>query len=175
MEKVNLYIDFDGVIVDSITILYKLFKQEGIDRNDRKAVLQYLRKLDWEQLIKTSNPINNSIEWLNIIMKSALFRPAILTHITCQYEAEVKKQYIRERVPALPVYTVPKANAKSIIGCVKNAVLVDDYTPNLKEWESKGGIGIKFMQTKKEGYLYQQISSLGELFETEVKELVLKR
>lgn len=44
----------------------------------------------------------------------------------------------------------------------KDAILVDDFSGNLKEWEEKGGIGVKYTREKEESK-YKNITSLDEL------------
>ena len=46
----------------------------------------------------------------------------------------------------------------------KDAILVDDYSGNLKEWEEKGGIGVKYTR-EKEDCKYLNINNLDELLE----------
>ena len=46
----------------------------------------------------------------------------------------------------------------------KNAILVDDYSGNLREWEAKGGVGVKYTK-EKEDCEFKNITSLEELLE----------
>ena len=46
----------------------------------------------------------------------------------------------------------------------KDAILVDDYSGNLKEWEASGGIAIKFVK-EKENTEFKEIISLDELID----------
>ena len=58
----QLYIDFDGVILDTMEKTYKELEESGIDKKDNDAVTKYFRELDWEKLISETKEINNSIE-----------------------------------------------------------------------------------------------------------------
>ncbi|MDD2489994.1 MAG: hypothetical protein PHY26_01920 [Bacilli bacterium] len=171
MENINLYIDCDGVILNTIDILIYLFKKYKINVKDEMAVIKFLSQLDWDEIIKQSSQINNSIYYIKELINSNIFNPAILSHITCLQEAAAKRIYFLQNVPGLSVFLIYKLESKTTIGNVRNKILVDDYTPNLVEWEKAGGIGIKFTQYKKPNYPFFQISSLEELLITK-KELI---
>ena len=58
----NLYIDFDGVILDTITPVYNLAKKLNIDvKTQTKEVGILFSKIDWETLIEESEELSNSI------------------------------------------------------------------------------------------------------------------
>ena len=46
----QLYIDFDGVILDTMTKSYDELKKENIDRNDEKKVREFFKNADWKKL-----------------------------------------------------------------------------------------------------------------------------
>ena len=46
----------------------------------------------------------------------------------------------------------------------KGAILVDDYSGNLKEWQESGGIAVKFVKDLENGK-YTEITSLDELLD----------
>ena len=46
----QLYIDFDGVILDTMTKSYEELKKENIDRKDQDKVMEFFRNLDWKKL-----------------------------------------------------------------------------------------------------------------------------
>ena len=56
----NLYIDFDGVIKDTIKVSYKMMEDEKIDLRDRPKVIEFYKQLDWEYLLKISAEIKNA-------------------------------------------------------------------------------------------------------------------
>ena len=47
----QLYIDFDGVILDTMTKTYKALEESGIDKKDQEKVMEYFRSIDWKKLI----------------------------------------------------------------------------------------------------------------------------
>ena len=58
----NLYIDFDGVILDTITPVYNLAEKLNIDvKTQSKEIGLLYSKIDWETLIEESPALNDSI------------------------------------------------------------------------------------------------------------------
>ena len=43
----QLYIDFDGVILDTMTTSYKKIEKAGIDKKDSEKVMAYFRDVNW--------------------------------------------------------------------------------------------------------------------------------
>ena len=58
---IQLYIDFDGVILDTITKTYKVMEEENIDIKNEEQVMEFYRNLDWGKLILETPQINDSI------------------------------------------------------------------------------------------------------------------
>lgn len=140
----NLYIDFDGVILDTINVTYELLKKEGIDKKDVLTVQKFYSELDWKWLLKITPIINDAIECIIKINNTGLFNVSILTHINSLEEAIEKVKYIRKYFNDITVIPVPKAISKTKMVHTKDAILIDDYAKNLSEWVAEGGIGILF-------------------------------
>ena len=162
--KLKLYIDFDGVILNTIDISYKMLEEEKIDPKNLEAITNFYINLDWKQLLEKSEPINHSIECLKKLMESDKFDISILTHVTSKNEINEKKAYMKKKIPDLNVIFVDKKKQKCDVVECKNAILVDDYMGNLELWEKKGGIPIKFSTTGKK-YSCIAINSLDTLFD----------
>ena len=64
MEKKNLYIDFDGVILDTITPLYEEYNKLPEEKQNRDFYVSY----PWEAIIDDKYIINDSINrcWLAV-------------------------------------------------------------------------------------------------------------
>ena len=77
----QLYIDFDGVILDTMTKSYEELKKENIDRKDQDKVMEFFRNLDWKKLIEETEEINDSINEIKKICDSKKFNVYILTHV----------------------------------------------------------------------------------------------
>ena len=170
----NLYLDFDGVIVDSIKVTYKMMEEEGIDINDTKRVREFYRNLDWFKLLDEIDEINNAIKNIKKLQKTGMYKLYILTTVNSLEEAEAKIRYIRRFGLHIPVICVPKGIDKSQMVDPRNSILVDDYSGNLYPWERSGGIGVKFTSELKEnGFI--TISNLGELNEPKFMRQLIRK
>lgn len=165
MQK--LYLDCDGVILDTISRSYKMLKEEKITGEENVA--KFYSNIDWKKLIEQSGQINNSISKIKELSK--YFDIEILTHVNSEREAIVKRKYFNEEIPCINVITVPKQIKKADFVNAKNTILVDDYSSNLEYWESKGGIGVKFAPTL-EKCEYTVITNLLELIDIFIKDKV---
>jgi len=150
--KIKLYIDFDGVILDSIDVSYRLIEENGIELKDENydKIQKFFIEIDWKEIIKQSKPINNSIENIKEILKSNLYDTTILTHVNSKNEIKIKQEYLEQVLPGIDVIYVEKKHNKCDVVECKNTILVDDFMGNLELWEKKGGIPIKFSTTGKQ-------------------------
>ena len=139
----NLYIDFDGVIVNTIDITYKMANSLGI-KKDYTNYLQFFQNLNWEEVLEQAKPINDSFNEIKKIINSHKFNVFILTHVTSVHEAEAKIKLINKYLENITIITVPKSISKTKVLNTKDAILIDDFPPNLDDWEKSGGIGIRF-------------------------------
>ena len=91
----NLYIDFDGVILDTITPVYNLAKKLNIDvKTQTKEMGLLFSKIDWETLIEESEELSNSTNSIKKLKESGKFNISILTHINSLREAKAKIEFI---------------------------------------------------------------------------------
>lgn len=162
MQK--LYLDCDGVILDTINRSYQMLQEEGIfgEENVRK----FYSRICWKTLITESGQIDNSIEKIRKLTE--YFDIEILTHVNSENEANVKREYFAKELPNVNVVTVPKIINKADFVNPKDAILVDDFTKNLDYWKEKGGISIKFAVDTKL-CPYKTITDLLELLELNIK------
>lgn len=160
--KIDLYIDFDGVILDTIDITYRRLEEAGISPKDTSRIVNFYKCLDWDGLFKESKPIKNSLNNIKTLMDSNLFNICVLSHVVSDTESIAKKKYLKEKLPTLKVITITQnINKCDAVNC-KNAILVDDYMENLKLWNEKGEIPVKFSD-KGKVYDFMTISSLDML------------
>lgn len=138
MEKI-IYIDFDGVLVNTPKYIVKKTKKS-------KNKSQVLKKLPWDELLKNCNQINNNIE--NIKELSKKLNIVILTHVYSNFEANEKRKYINRYISNAEIITVPYYIKKSDAVNAKNNILIDDYKENIINWNNNGGIGILFKNTQ---------------------------
>ncbi len=169
--KIKLYLDFDGVILNTIDITYELFKRKNI--TNPEEIVDFYKNLDWNEIIKISKPINDSINCIKNIIDSNLYDISILSHVVTMEEADVKRNFLNENLPGIDLIAVDRDKNKCDVVDCRNAVLVDDYMENLELWYEKGGIPIKFSDKGKE-YDFISISNLGMLITkyNEIEELI---
>lgn len=160
MKKLYLYCD--GVILDTINPVYEEIIANGKELNEEN-VINYYQNIDWYEFILRVGDINNAIEKIKKIIASGEYDVKILTHVHSEKESKGKIKYFREVLPEIEIITVPKSIKKADFVDAKDAILVDDYTPNLDYWYEKGGIPIKFSSKNKRSK-YSKITDLEELF-----------
>lgn len=159
---IKLYLDFDGVILNTIDVTYKMLNKKNI--TNQEQIDNFYKNLDWNQLLSQCEEINHSIQNIKRLLKSKYYQVAILTHVISKEEADAKRQYLKNKIKNLEVITVNiNKNKCDEVDC-KNAILVDDYINNLELWYQKGGIPIKFSDKGKE-CKFISIQSLDELIE----------
>ena len=160
----NLYIDFDGVICNTIEVSYSMMADLGIDLNDSEKVSKFYHDLDWNLLLNKCININNSMENIKKLMNSGKFDIAILTHVNSMGEIISKVNYIRKYLKDVTIIPVPKKISKTQMINARFSILVDDYAQNLDEWKAAGGIGVRFdLDMDGKGFLV--INHLDELLE----------
>ena len=161
----NLYIDFDGVILDTITPVYNLAKKLNLDvKTQTKEIGLLYSKIDWETLIEESEELSDSIKSIKELHESKKFNISILTHINSLKEAKAKIEFINNLFEDLTIIPVPKSVSKTKMTQTKDAILVDDYSGNLREWEKEGGIGVKFSKNEIDKH-FKTINKLNQLME----------
>lgn len=164
----NLYIDFDGVIMNTIEVSYAELKKIGLDDKDpkdQKAVRKYYADLDWNILLnEKASIINDAMNCIGQILASELYEVTILSHVNSLQEAIEKVKYIRKYFRDITVIPVPREISKTEMVHTECAILVDDYVGNLQEWKEAGGIGIKF-STKLNGKGFVVIDKLDQLLD----------
>lgn len=160
----QLYIDFDGVILDTMAKTYEELDKLGIDIKDQKRVMEYFRDADWKKLIEETEEINDSINEIKKICASKKFNVYILTHINSTNEMVEKIKYLHKVLPQVTVVSVPKEIPKTEVVNPSAAILIDDFSGNIKEWQKKLGIGIKFVK-ELEGSDYPEITHLSEVID----------
>ena len=139
----QLYIDFDGVILNTTKISFHELRELNIE-NNFEAREEYFRNIDWYDRILKSEQINNSINNIKKIIDSNKFSVSILTHINSIDEIIAKTEFIRNHIEEIPIISVPIVLSKTNLVNPLNAILIDDYRKNLVEWEESGGMGIHF-------------------------------
>jgi len=161
---INLYIDFDGVILNTIEVSYAEIEKEFKIVN-KETCEKYYMNLDWKEFLnKKCLQINNSIECIQKIIDSNMFNVSILSHVISLDEAIEKIKFIRKYFKDITFIPVPKKISKTKMVHTEGSILIDDYSGNLKEWGSVGGIGIRFSE-KLNGKGFYVIDHLDQVIE----------
>ena len=156
----ELYIDFDGVILDTIPHLYQAADEAGRERSDSK----FYETFDFKKVLKDENILNDSINCIQKIIDSKKFNVSILTHINSLQEGIDKVEYLRKFFKDITIILVPKKISKTKMIHTKGAILIDDYAHNLREWESEGGISVRFSQ-KRNGKGFLVVDKLDQIID----------
>lgn len=163
----NLYIDFDGVILDTIRVTYDMVDRLEINRENFEKMSEFYENLNWKKVLSLTPIINDGFNCIDKLLKCGKFNIAILTHVNSQDEAVAKINYIRKYTTEVTIIPVPREVSKTKMCNIENSILVDDYSGNLKEWEKEGGIGIQFSTdlTKDKGFkVIDKLDKLIEMF-----------
>ncbi len=137
----KIYVDFDGVIMDTETHLfdeYESMLKDGIVSNDR----EYMAIFNWEEHLKKSDIIADSIE----ILKRLKCDVSILGKVCTEHEKEAKLKLLRSHDFNKPIIFVPYETKKCDSDKVQvdGNILIDDTVHNLEDWEKSNGIPIYF-------------------------------
>ena len=131
----KVYVDFDGVILDTDFIIDRDYsKIDDIKRSD------FIKNYDWNKLVNEASVINNSLDNL----KNSKFDTYILSKISSMNEGIAKVKYLRDNGVLTNIHLVPTKVSKSDVVSPEGNILIDDKVYNLDEWEEKGGISIFF-------------------------------
>lgn len=137
-----IYIDFDGVILDTEYLLFKEWR-----KNPNRHLLpemekiKYIQRSDWNYIINNSEIINDAIYYINNMDPTKTF---ILTKIHSQNEGYEKTIWLKNQGVRQSVILVPYKLKKVDVAYANGNILIDDSLRNLREWEQCGGKPILF-------------------------------
>lgn len=160
----NLYIDFDGVIMNTIDITYNDMVKKGINQDSQEDVRNYYANLNWSRLLKEAEVINDGINAINNIIACNKYNVSILSHVNSLHEAVEKIKFLRKYFKDMTIIPVPRELSKTEMVHVHDSILIDDYAGNLDEWKNKGGISIRFNRELK-GKGFPVIDKLDQILE----------
>ena len=138
MKNEEFYIDFDGVIVDTQKQIDYLFELYGSDINS-VTWNNFLRNLDWENILNNSKEIDNSLDVLRELykLKKEVY---ILSRVFSTNEVQRKIEYLRDNKVYTDFITVPeRMNKSSVVIPNPNRLLVDDSEGNINDWKKNNG------------------------------------
>lgn len=138
----KIYIDFDGVILDTWDIIFKKYKEQfktmEIDENNIKEVML---TIGWDFILNNSEEINYSLKKIKEISKN--YEVCILTKVNSIEEQKSKMIFLQKKGINKMCF-VPYNSLKTQYASPYKNILIDDDLKNLEEWEQKGGISIFF-------------------------------
>jgi hypothetical protein len=170
--KYKIYIDFDGVIWDTWPMLYKTLKENDrclYDKMMTKTLTPeedlaigkvFIKHNNWDYIMENTLPIAESLDELKELYDSNMFDISILTHCNTDGEVNNKRKIINKYVPGIELIPVFKPAAKSSAVNPRGAILIDDYSLNLIDWQNAGGIAVKFTTKHNENSEFYHINSL---------------
>ena len=136
----KIYIDCDGVILDTETGLFDSYYQLK-ESNPNLKKLQYLQEMDWKNWLKQSKILGNSIEILKHYNPEGIY---ILTKVHSLQEATAKIEFFRSLSVKNDIIIVPNGVSKNSMVEAQGNILIDDSNKNLEEWEKSGGISLYY-------------------------------
>ena len=138
----KIYIDFDGVILDTWEVIFKKYYEE-FNTTDTKEdnIKKIMLTIGWNYILENSKEINYSLEKIKRISKTHDI--CILTKINSKQEQDVKTNFLLENKIKKMCF-VPYTSSKTQYVDPHNNILIDDDIKNLEEWEQHGGIAIFF-------------------------------
>ena len=138
-----LYIDFDGVILDTEDLLFEEWR-----KNPNRHLLpeiekiKYIQRADWPFILNNSEVMNDSLYYLKHMDPNTSF---ILTKVhSLTNEGSSKIKWIRRQGIEQSVILVPYDTKKCDVVDAEGNILVDDCLKNLDEWALKKGSPIFF-------------------------------
>jgi len=163
----NLYIDFDGVIMDTIRVTYDMIERLEINKEDNEKINEFYVNLNWKHLLEITPILNDSFNCIDKLLGCGKFNVSILTHVNSLSETVEKINFIRKYTKEVTIIPVPREISKTKMCKIDNSILVDDYSGNLKDWVNAGGIGIQFSTdlTKDKGFeVIDKLDKLIDMF-----------
>lgn len=174
-NKIKLYLDFDGVILDTMNVTIKMMEDLNIP-DDQEIIREFYKNIDWYKLLRSTPEINDSFNNINLLLNSGLYDIEILTHVNSKEEGIEKINYLSNILPSVNVIPTPIEIAKCNMVNPINSVLVDDYSKNLILWKDEDGIPIKFSNEIDSRFItINNLNKLLELHEILNAKINLKR
>ena len=129
----KVYIDFDGVLLDTDSVIDSEFDGNGERR-------EFVRNYDWFKLMRDDLIINDCFNYIN----RSKYDISLLSKISSMCEGQAKIKYLRSKDINININLVPTLINKCDVVNAEGNILIDDKIVNLDSWSSKGGISIFF-------------------------------
>lgn len=145
----TIYIDCDGVILDSDKRLSEMKAKAGFGQHTKEAYYQYFNYAEdhleeWDYILKEADQINNSVDIIKEL-ENLKKRIVILTKIHSLHEMKIKFEVLRNKwnITSDIVFVPPYSSKASVVN-PENNILIDDLIENIISWNEAGGEGVLF-------------------------------
>ena len=144
----KVYVDFDGVLLDTDSVIDKEFDGNG-ERRD------FVKNYDWFKLMRDDLIINNALDYIN----NSKYEVSLLSKISSMCEGQAKIKYLRNKDVKIDINLVPTLINKCDVVSAYGNVLIDDKIVNLDSWSNSGGISIYFNKDSKDTDIHGDINT----------------
>ncbi len=144
----KVYVDFDGVLLDTDSVIDKEFDGNGERR-------EFVKNYDWFKLMRDDLIINNALDYIN----NSKYEVSLLSKISSMCEGQAKIKYLRSKGVNIDINLVPTLINKCDVVNAYGNVLIDDKIVNLDSWSNSGGISIYFNKDSKDTDIHGDINT----------------
>lgn len=144
----KVYVDFDGVLLDTDSVIDKEFDGNGERR-------EFVKNYDWFKLMRDDLIINNALDYIN----NSKYEVSLLSKISSMCEGQAKIKYLRNKGVNIDINLVPTLINKCDVVSAYGNVLIDDKIVNLNSWSNSGGISIYFNKDSKDTDIHGDINT----------------
>ena len=144
----KVYVDFDGVLLDTDSVIDKEFDGNGERR-------EFVKNYDWFKLMRDDLVINNAFDYIN----NSKYEVSLLSKISSMCEGQAKIKYLRNKDVNIDINLVPTLINKCDVVNAYGNVLIDDKIVNLDSWSNSGGISIYFNKDSKDTDIHGDINT----------------
>lgn len=107
----KLYLDLDGVIINTNKFAQEEITKSGIDITQKNSLIELCKTFPWRCFLDNCETINNSFE---IVPKLSLkYDVTIITHCYSSLEADLKQNFIKNKFQNIKCITVPFKKRKT--------------------------------------------------------------
>lgn len=143
MNKIKLYIDCDGVILDTIATARRLAKNNSYNPNDFDELHDFFISIDWNFLIYESGILDNAISKIKRIIATNKYDVSILTKLCGNDTEELAKRIVLSKlIPDVPIITLDLYESKHTKVNPIDAILIEDSLHNYRGWTKAGGCAV---------------------------------
>ena len=144
----KVYVDFDGVLLDTDSVIDKEFDGNGERR-------EFVKNYDWFKLMRDDLIINNALDYIN----NSKYEVSLLSKISSMCEGQAKIKYLRNKGINIDINLVPTLINKCDVVNAYGNVLIYDKIVNLDSWSNSGGISIYFNKDSKDTDIHGDINT----------------